>query len=179
MRAHNVILITSETITPSIPEYFRSIDTWIEHILSLKKNPILVLGPEGDDVLRSCRHIEECDVVFDPNHQGALFSGIKAGLFATHGAAFVSTVSSPFLPPKPVWLALERMLLDFNATNGVDVIQILTQDKDAPIWPALVTAQGVKTLTKLHAQSDWDQELSFIRRLVPLQSLISSSEIAL
>ena len=65
-----------------------------------------MLGPDGDEVLRSCLNIEQCEVVFDPNFEGGYFSGVKAGLHAVRGAAFVVPLATQ-APEDRIWEALE------------------------------------------------------------------------
>ena len=69
-----------------------SVDQLIQQVLDLKKNPVLVLGPEGDEVLLHSRLAEHCDLAFDPNFSGNIFSSLNAGLHATTGPVLAMTL---------------------------------------------------------------------------------------
>lgn len=69
-----------------------SVDKMIQQVLDLKKNPVLVLGPEGDDVLLHSHLAEHCDLAFDPNFSGNIFSSLNAGLHATTGPVIAMTL---------------------------------------------------------------------------------------
>jgi hypothetical protein len=149
MLAHNVIILTSGRATAIATE---AIDSLILALRKLKKNPILVLGPDGDDILRLSQQIENCEIIFDPNYEGEIFSGIKAGLETTNAAAFICAINEPILDPA-TWADLERALFSEDA-KSVHVFSPLTQDS-IPRYPQLVTAHGVRLAKTLPALSCW------------------------
>lgn len=164
-RAHNVIIVTTGA---SAFAESGSLDKLIRKVLSLNKNPILVLGPDGDVFLQTCHLIEECDLVFDPNYQGNFFSGVKAGLHATNGAAFVLPLL-PELPDDSIWLQLESALSWPDEGPEFDLIRPMSHCDDAlGSFPQLVTPHGIRTLLNLAATTRWEQATQFKARLVPV-----------
>jgi hypothetical protein len=167
MRAHNVIVVTSGQADAVAPG---QLDRTIQAILDMKKNPIVVLGPDGDALLRDAQLVDQCDVVFDPNFEGGFFSSAHAGLHATHGAAFVIPLKDP-LAPLPVWQQLESELMKESAQKN-DVLKALTPEAENPspssvAGPLLVTQRGVQTLKKLAARTDWEKSERVARLNVP------------
>jgi hypothetical protein len=168
MRAHNVIIICSGQGHLARTDILAQT---VQNILNLKKNPILVLGPDGDNFIEGFEAIEKCDIVFDPNFTsgsldpssasseraagGGLFSSVKAGLHATHGAAFVVPLSEKTADPErwSLWVTLEKLLVDPLTSLGADMILPVTREAD--FLPRLITARGVTSLKKLPAATDW------------------------
>jgi hypothetical protein len=119
-RIHNVVILTSGASKYPVQGL---LDRVIQYVLSLKKNPILVLGEDGDEFLRDCRHIENCDLVYDEERSSHPLSGLASGLHATVGGVFAlplkeALVASTLNPS--VWRALEESL----ATTGEDEFDI-------------------------------------------------------
>jgi hypothetical protein len=130
------------------------LDALIRELVARKKNPVLVLGPDGDDLLRSCQELEACDLVFDPNYEGDYFSGIKAGLHAVNGPAFVIPVGKELLPAQS-WGELELALLRLDASQKVDVLRPVTPGVSEPRYPQIVTSTGLQALKRLPASTTW------------------------
>ena len=148
MKAHNVIILTAGRVAELSQG---RIDQLITFVTSLKKNPIVILGPDGDDLLRNCRLLDSCDVVFDPNFEGEEFSSVKAGLQAVHGASFVLRAAAP-IPERSVWVRLEQELLN-SQYAGADVFgSTHFQDKNALL---LLTQRGVNSLRNQPAVTNW------------------------
>jgi len=148
--AANVIIITSgryQAVTSG------SLDRCVRAVRASKKNPILVLGPDGDDFLRDSSALDECDLVFDPNFIDSaqnVFSSVKAGLHATNGAALIVVLSSTS-PSSEDFYQLERLLLQ-PEYRACDFVEQLTQDNNLF---CLVTAKGVQRLRGLPADTNW------------------------
>ncbi len=163
MTAPSVIILTSGLVqTGSGQELSRLIST----IRQLKKTPIVVLGPDGDELLRECSEIiDDCEIVFDPNFEGGLFSSLKAGLFALrHGGAFVLPLGAPYMNA-PAWRKLEDALLTSEQEH---IIRAAPQDQGgAMTFPLLVTARGMSHLRNQPAQSPWPPEREVIFRDLP------------
>ena len=153
MRAHNVIIICSGQGHLSRTDV---LNQTVKNILNLKKTPILVLGPDGDDFVEHCQEIEKCEIVFDPNFEGRFFSGVKAGLHATNGAAFVVPLSEKSADSAhwAVWVTMEKLLIDPNTSLGADVVWPVTREAD--FLPRLITSRGVTSLKKLPSTTDWE-----------------------
>jgi len=186
MRVHNVIITTAGSEEPS--RNGDDLDRLIRRVLDLKKKPILVIGPEGDDVLRSSKLAEECELVFDPNYEGGLFSSIKAGLHATTGPAFIvplhsTPASHVFIQAlmtdtdqdqdqDRIWHKLESALDHAEIARSCDVLRPLTHN-DRASWtgfPQVITPSGVQRLLALEASTDWNSSDQVIAGLVPIAS---------
>lgn len=142
-----------------------SLDELIRAVLALKKTPIVVLGPDGDDLLRNCTELESCEIVFDPNFEGALFSSIKAGLEAVNGPAFVLPLAELAVDASQ-WPDLERVLLETE--RGTHVVRPVTQNSEDVLYPQIVTAQGLLPLKALPASTDWLASERIIVQKYPL-----------
>jgi hypothetical protein len=150
-RIHNVIILTTGAIEAHGQDV---IDRAIRHALELKKNPILVLGTDGDEVLRCCHLIEQCDLVFDESENGSEFSSLKAGLHATVGAAFVLPLKQA-IADKPVWSLVEDQLSTTN-NDAFDLVRPVSAEDERPLYPCAVTPRGVQRLKTLPSNSNWD-----------------------
>ncbi len=173
MRATNVIIISSGRVSSAPP---LALDKMIRSIVEMKKRPVLVLGPDGDDVLGSCAEIEKCELVFDPNYTGGFFSSLKAGLHAIHGATLVVPLDPKFAADDGT---LQKTLGDLeNSIEGdgtaakCDVVCPLTHDNATrPAGePFLVTQKGVKSLMNFEASLDWENCDAISVQHVPVSS---------
>jgi hypothetical protein len=159
MRALNVIIVASGRVSYGQAS---DLDELIRSIVALKKQPVLVLGPDGDDLLRSCEESESCEMIFDPNYSGNIFSSIKAGLEVCSQPAMV-------LPFAADWLKLERFLGDSGTSTHV--LRPVTQNnEDTNGWPQIVTAHGVRELKNLPATTSWDDTEKILAKAVELPS---------
>jgi len=151
--AKNVLIISSGRAT-----YAQAgvLDELIGKVRALGKHPIVVLGPDGDDLLRVSRRLETCDIVFDPNFRGNFFSSVKAGLDAVNGASFILPLgASDKTLDFAVWEAFERALLD-PETKG-HVLRPVTQANERLDYPLIVTGKGLLPLKALPSTTDWLQ----------------------
>lgn len=131
------------------------LDQLLSDLSSQGKNPIVVLGPDGDDFLRSCDKLEACDIVFDPNFEGEVFSSIKAGLEAVSGPTFVAPLETcAGQIDFGVWDKLESSYLANGEASHCHVIQGHRPD-GTPLFPLLITAKGLLPSKALPANSDW------------------------
>jgi|GEM_PF-4856513 len=143
MLAPTVLIITSHLAGKAPPD---ALDRAIKQLVWMKKNIILVLGPDGDEVMRTCSQIEACEIVFDPNDAGP-FSPVLAGLHATDAAAYVWGVDQPF-PPAEEWQRYEEAL----RLLGDPSVEALQAEGVALM---LMTRAGVRRLKTLTASSPW------------------------
>ena len=162
IRASSVIIVSSGR--SHLLKSEQTLDGLIREIVSLKKNPILVLGPDGDDILRHCDEIEKCDIVFDPNFNGGFFSGVKAGLFATAGASIVVPLSDSLVENETGFKAtIETLETHFRVNEEAAKCHLLcpmTQDNTS-ISPraekiCLITPQGASSLLQFSSELDWE-----------------------
>lgn len=149
--AKNVLIISSGRVNYA---QAGALDDLIRKVRSLGKLPVVVLGPDADDLLRSSKELESCDIVFDPNFQGNFFSSVKAGLDAVNGASFVLPLGEieKFLDFAG-WEAFERALLD--AGTKAHVLRPVTQSNERLDFPLLITGKGLLPLKALPSSTDW------------------------
>lgn len=156
--ANSFIVITSGRVRANSDQEFR-------HLMSLaqamKKRIVLVLGPDGDDLLRELgEELDDCEIVFDPNFDsiagGGLFSGLKAGLFAVNGAAFVIPLGEKVHSAETLRY-MEHTLL--SPTIGKTVY--CRSRSGETQYPLLVTAHGVTILRDQPSHSSWIEETDF------------------
>lgn len=151
--AKNVLIISSGRVNYAKAT---ALDELILQIRSLDKHPIVVLGPDADDLLRTSKYLESCDIVFDPNFQGGLFSSIKAGLDAVNGASFVLPLGAVEKTLEfASWEAFEKALL--NPETKAHVIRPVTQANERLEFPLIITGRGLLPLKALPSATDWLQ----------------------
>jgi hypothetical protein len=184
LRAKNLLLITSSLSSTDL-RGARSMRLTLQFndTLRLAKDlglePIVVLGPAGDEILRACPQLEECDFVFDPNFEGSLFSSVQAGLQASTGATFIFPFSAtPAIVDRGLWDALDRASWDVRPDEAPDVLKFVTQpDGDRlPGFPQLVTLNGLKRLKSLPANTEWESDPRIRIRVIRLSHSTSEQD---
>lgn len=164
MRIHSVVIITSGSSRLSAPA---RLDHWIHALRAENKKVVLVLGPDGDDFLLGCKYIEMTELVFDPNFQGGIFSGVKAGLHAVHSPTLVLSLTESHLDPVECLHTFETEIAgDGTALQSHAVM--LTRDDHFSERPFLVTQKGVRHLRELPSALPWPEENQVqIETLIP------------
>jgi hypothetical protein len=152
VKAHNVIIVTSGRVHCL---QAGELDRLIRSILRLKKNPILILGPDGDELLRISSEVESCEIIFDPNFTGDFFSSVKAGLSVTQMAAFVIVIGESRLDPNQ-WLQLEQVLREEGREHALR-FRPITRSGWA-LYPVLLTESGVRAMRNLPASTEWNDD---------------------
>ncbi len=143
MLAHTVLIITSHLAGQAAPD---ALDRAIRQLAWMKKTIYLVLGPDGDDVMRMCSQIDSVEMLFDPNDAGP-FSPILAGLHVTEAAAYVWHLDQRF-PSNEEWQRFETALRTLD-DSSVDAIAA----EGVPL--TLLTKSGVRKLKERPADSAW------------------------
>jgi CTP:molybdopterin cytidylyltransferase MocA len=143
MLAHIVLIITSHLSGKFAPD---ALDRAIKQLLWMKKTIILVLGPDGDEVMRTCSQMDACEILFDPNDAGP-FSPIKAGLHATDAAAYVWFADQKF-PTNDDFRRLDTALRTLD-DSSIECLQI----PGVPL--TLLTPTGVRNLKEKPSDSAW------------------------
>jgi hypothetical protein len=146
MLAHIVLIITSHLAGRFAPD---ALDRAIRQLAWMKKTIILVLGPDGDDIMRTCSQMDACEILFDPNDAGP-FSPIQAGLHATDAAAYVWHLDQSF-PANEDWSRLEEALRNLD-DSSVEALRV------PGVSLTLLTPSGVRRLKALPANSAWPVE---------------------
>ena len=173
MRVQPTLLITTDwefADEPTSLQRYQDLDRLIDWIFASGRTPYLVIGADGDNILRYSRRAERCELVFDPNYEGEIFSSVKAGLCATEGSTFV-WLASLGLPEQNTWKSLEENL-GLSREPNPDVLRPLA----APSYPRLVTLTGLKKLRTLPAQTNWDTTASVQHQDVEIQQAPTQSE---
>lgn len=153
-RIHNVLILTAGSTRYPVQGL---LDRAIQAVLAMKKNPILVLGSDGDEILSDCTLIEHCDLVFDLKDEAQPLAGLGAGLHATKGGVFA-------LPLKEVLQAetlngsVWRVLENTHATSSSEKFDLVRFGArgTTQAFPVLVTAHGVKRLKEIDGIVDWE-----------------------
>lgn len=145
MLAHLFLIITSGLAGKMSPD---ALDRAIRQLVWMKKTIVLVLGSDGDDVMRVCSQFESTEMVFDPNGTGA-FSPVQAGLHATDAPAFIWHPDHPF-PSAETFSLLEAVL-----RNGLFPRADLLQVEGDPSGLFLTTMRGAKRLKDRPSSSAW------------------------
>ena len=151
MLVHNLIVITSNRSSLIADQEFQELLTLAR---KLDKRPIVVLGPDGDDLLRlGSDLLDDCEIVFDPNFHGdGVFSGLKAGLQACEGAVFMIELGQSPMNPA-AWRALSQKL--FQHQGREHVLYPVTQANSKRIVPTVITPSGAKYFLELPADTAW------------------------
>ena len=147
MLAHTVIIITSGLAGKASPD---ALDRALVELTRNKKSPVLVLGADGDEILRTCQELEKAEIVFDPNLSGA-FSPVKAGLHTTAAPAFIWSIDQKF-PDPLVWKRLEDAIRTDEFPSPT--IELLAVEGDAS-GLLLTTLNGTKRLKERAAADQW------------------------
>lgn len=158
MKAYNLIIVSSGRADRAPSGHLRKM---VQTCTSMSRNPILVVGPDGDELLlREGDALDACDLVFDPNFEGNFFSSLKAGLQASHGATLVATVEAPLSPTQVK--ALEAAAFNLK-DDTVDVIRLMGTDGGSQSFKlALVTPRGVTKLKALPADTLWESSPAIV-----------------
>ncbi len=163
MRAKFLILLTSQIDPKEFLEGSRRtvlahrVRSYLDFAAQHRLIVVLVLGPAGDDVLQLDPDLEKCELAFDPNYQGEVFSSLQAGLHATSTAAMVVSLSEP-LPLDELWRQIQEASDDLILnTDSIDAVVLVTQlDGHLEMnWPQFITHQGTRRLRGLPAQTPW------------------------
>jgi hypothetical protein len=144
-------------------------------ICSLKEmglTPVVILsGNHADDVLRTSRELESCELVFDANDdQSTLYTNLRAGLHITKDACFALPVEVP-TPEQVHWRQLKAELVNLGLLTSHHVIH--HPPAEGAVWhygfPLLVTALGNKIIQQLENGTGLADERILYHRLAPVE----------
>jgi hypothetical protein len=150
----NVLIVSSGRMN-----YARTgaLDDLIRRVRAIGKTPVVILGPDGDDVLRTSTELENCEIVFDTNFQGEFFSSINAGLHVLSGATFVVPLEFEGNRDSELafdqWEKFELALLE--PETKAHVLRPVTQNNEKLAYPMIITGRGLLPLKALPAATDW------------------------
>lgn len=163
MLAHLFLIITSGLSSRLSPG---ALDRAIRQLTWMKKTIVLVLGSDGDEVMRVCEQIEATEMVFDPNGTSD-FSPVKAGLQATDAPAFIWHPDQPF-PTSETFELLESIL-----RNDVFPLADALRVEGDPSGLIVTTPRGAKRLKERPSASTWPSADDVVIRAVSKSDLPS------
>jgi len=111
---------------------------------------IVVIGNEmGDEILKSCKKIADCELVVDVNDEPNWATGLKSGLAVVHRECFVLPVVVP-CPEKSVWDRIHRHLYRIGYYNEFHVGCPFCPVKGemVPGYPLMITRHGIDHITE-------------------------------
>ncbi len=106
----------------------------LEKITLNKRNPIVLIKDDGDDLLRKIPALGNCDLVFTKKSQQP-FQGLFAGLQGAGTCAFYIPHDSSY-GEEALWLGLEQKLVQLPYMNNIH--RIIQKD----FFPWLITPAG-------------------------------------
>ncbi len=118
------------------------LDWQIQNVLRHNRNPILILGQDGDEILRFCKGIEHCDLVY--NSDPVSNSGLIAGLHGSGTCAFYLPIDVAY-PDEEVWLTLEKSFIQLAYNNKIALIKPVHEGHG---YPWVITNYGKDFLLK-------------------------------
>lgn len=118
----------------------------IDELRALRKDPIVIIGPDGDDYLRCTKSLVDRKMVFSKHTPIDLMDQILIGLQGAGTCAFFLPLNVP-VPPANVWTNLETALAKIEYGKGPHLIRPTFQGK--PGWPLLITPKGKDWLEDL------------------------------
>lgn len=134
-------------------------------IRALKQLPyeitVVLGGDDSEDILRGCRLLESCELVFDTNgHEASLWTNLKAGAWATNDWILVHTLESATAPlDQSLYLVQQNAQL--SAKSGPHII---TLDKS----PLLLTREGNQFIKTQKDLTGFEDPRLMLRRLEAL-----------
>jgi hypothetical protein len=118
----------------------------IDEIRALKKDPIVIIGPDGDDFLRATKSLVDRKMVFSKTTPEKMLEQVCIGLQGAGTCAFFLPLNVP-VPAPHVWQELETALAKMDYGGGPHVLRPSFQSKSG--WPILITAKGKEWLEEL------------------------------
>lgn len=111
----------------------------IEELRRLRKDPIVIIGPDGDDYLSATRSLVDRKMVFAREIPKTLLEQIEIGLQGAGTCAFFLPLNVP-VPSPLVWQALETSLAKAEYAKAPHIFRPSFQGQQG--WPLLITPRG-------------------------------------
>lgn len=122
---------------------------------------VVLGGSDSEEILRNCRLLENCELVFDTHgYEASLWTNMKAGVWATNDWMLVHTLESAMAPLNES-LYLVQQNVQLGAKSGV---HLLTLDKS----PLLITREGNQFLKTQKDLTGFEDPRLMLRRLEAL-----------
>lgn len=157
---HRGDISTSPALQVSQQELF--VTRYIRALQQLPYEITVVLGgDDSEEILRNCRLIENCELVFDTNGSDAsVWTNLKAGIWATNDWMLVHTLSAPIAPMNE-----SLYLVQQNAQLvGKSGVHLLTLDPS----PLLITREGNQFIKTQKDLTGFEDPRLMLRRLETL-----------
>ncbi len=155
MQPTSTIILSTIYSHPNIQEASTDLNQMISWLANRNINPILVLGPEGDEVLSHCHRSIECDLAYDPNFSGMPFSSIKAGVTAAQSSCLIVPIIKATELPKIFSELRTPPFYDF-CKNKAEAIELnIFTGLNSQVLPTFVFSSTLKKWRDLPAATDW------------------------
>jgi len=135
------------------------------YIRALRQLPyeitIVLGGDDSEEILRKCRDIESCEIVFDTHGKDASeWTNIKAGVWATNDWIIVHSISSPIaLMNESLYLAQQNAQV--VAHSGIHLLATESS-------PLLITREGNQFIKNQKDLTGFEDPRLMLRRLETL-----------
>jgi hypothetical protein len=123
----------------------------IGKIFQSKRNPIVLLAEDGDELLRKVPRLADCDLVFTTK-TGQKYQGLSDGIHGAGTCAFYMPFDANY-GDEITWIELEKTFLQLPYMNTVHRIV----HKDNP-FPWLITQAGTLYLKAQKNHYDLEQD---------------------
>lgn len=122
---------------------------------------VVLGGSDSEDILRNCRELENCELVFDTNgYDASLWTNLKAGAWASNDWFLVHTIESA-TKPMDESLYLVQQNAQLTAKSGVHVLAL---DKS----PLLLSREGNQFIKTHKDLTGFEDPRLMLRRLETL-----------
>jgi len=111
----------------------------MQQIRQLRKEPIVLLGPEGDNLLRAIPKLSDRKMVFTRDRLHHLLEQIQVGLRGSGSCSFFLPLEVP-TPSPNVWLELERTFLALPFHEGPHILAPTFDGQRG--FPLIITKDG-------------------------------------
>lgn len=172
MQPTSTIILSTIFGHNSIQEACSDLDQMIFWLANKKINPILVLGPQGDEILSYCQRSIECDLAYDPNFSGRPFSSIKAGVTAAQSSCLVVPIIKASELSR-IFSELRTPLFYDFCKNKAEAIELnMTSSLYRDVLPTFIFSSTLKKWRDLPAATEWKNgETIQIMRYTPAYNL--------
>lgn len=150
------------------------LDWQVYQLRSIRKDPIIVLGPDGDDMLRAVPKLADRKLTFSRKSSRTILEQIKLGLQGAGTCAFYLPLHVP-TPAPIVWSELEKALSQMPYNGGPHVFQPEFNGKRG--YPLLITPEGKDWLEDQSPEGDFFRLSELLIQTVPVNSETTLQEL--
>ena len=96
------------------------LSTLIEKVIAHRRNPIILINEEGDDLLRKVPKILDCDMVYSPRSERK-YEGLMVGLHGAGTCSFYIPIRNDYGEEK-MWLEMEKKLVQLEYMHNTHIL---------------------------------------------------------